>query len=79
MTEIAPKTRLHADEKKELEFRISKLELGPDDILVLRFKERISEETIKVIREQIKPLIGSRKCMVLENSADLAVLTVEAA
>lgn len=59
----------------DIEFKIARLELGPEDILVLRFKERISKEAAEGLQKSIKPLIGDRKCMILENGADVAVLT----
>lgn len=58
------------------EFSIAKLDLGPNDILVVKSKTRLSREAAnymrEILREQLAP---GRKCLVLEGEIDLAVLT----
>lgn len=58
-----------------IEFKIAKLGLGPDDVLVLRFKQILSDTTHKRARNYIQSIIGDQKLMILDGGIDLAILT----
>lgn len=67
---------IHGAQTASLEFRICRLDLQPNDILVLRFKERITHQVADRLRADLNSRFGKdRKILILENSADLAVLT----
>lgn len=59
----------------DIEFKIARLELGPDDILVVRVDERhLSTKMVHRLREILHQATGGRKCLVIEKGLDLAVL-----
>lgn len=59
----------------DIEFKIARLELGPDDILVIRCKDILSTTQTTRFRETLRDGLGIRKCFILENGADLGVLS----
>ena len=59
----------------ELEFRISKLELRPGDMIVFKCRDRLSQRSADHLRAEAKKIFGEdRKCLVLEGGLDIAVL-----
>lgn len=60
---------------EDVEFKISRLDLRPGDILVIRCKQHVRLETVDLIREQLRDVIGAHKVMILDGGADLAILT----
>jgi hypothetical protein len=60
---------------ESVRFEIARLDLRPGDILVLRFQDRLRPEAIEHIRLTMKDVAGDHRCLVLENGAELAVLT----
>jgi hypothetical protein len=59
----------------DIEFKIARLDLRSGDILVMRFKERLSRQQVDHMRATIDPIIKGHKVLVLESGADLAILT----
>ena len=59
----------------DFEFKIARLELHPDDFLIVRAKECLPRETIVRIHEVAHKALGHRKCLVLDGGLDLAVLS----
>jgi hypothetical protein len=60
---------------ESVRFEIARLDLRPGDILVLRFQDRLRPEAIENIRRTMKDVVGDHRCLILENGAELAVLT----
>jgi hypothetical protein len=59
-----------------LEFRISKLEIKPGDFLVVRSRQRMSQQTADRLRESLKGVMPTDvKCLVFDGEIDLSVLT----
>ncbi len=62
----------------DLAFRIARLELRSDDILVLRFSVRLTDEMAWRIRKQAAAILGSdARVMILDRSTEITVLTRE--
>lgn len=66
--------------KAEAEIRflgdVQRLELGPDDILVLKMPGRVTGEMADRIREHFAKLLGNeRKIIILDNGCEIGVLT----
>lgn len=60
----------------DIEFKIARLELRAGDILVLKIKNSPPREALRKWSDHIERISGHR-CFVLENGADLDVLTAE--
>jgi hypothetical protein len=58
-------------------FEIAKLDLKAGDYLLLRFRERLSQQQVECLTETIGKmmLLPKGRIMVLEGNADLAVIT----
>lgn len=63
------------DPPADLVFEIARIEMKPGDVLVLRSKQRLSSVQIDRLAEHVRPALGNNKCLVLDRSLDLAVLT----
>ncbi|SHJ71170.1 hypothetical protein SAMN05444159_1290 [Bradyrhizobium lablabi] len=59
----------------DIKFKIARLDLRPGDILVLKLKDRIPRDAVDSFRKTLRAVTGGHKCLVLENGADLAILT----
>lgn len=65
-----------APREEGIEFQIGRLALGPDDVLVVRSKEKLSLSYAERIREKVATVVGSaHRVLVLEGGLELAVLT----
>lgn len=60
---------------KELEFKIAKLALAPNDILVLRVEHLLSDKMVADIKTVLKESAPGHKVIVLDRSMELSVLT----
>lgn len=57
------------------QFEISKMEIGPGDFLVLRFKRSLSREEIMRLRESVEEVLPHKnKVLVFEGEVNLSVL-----
>lgn len=61
------------------EFQISRLELKPGDMLVLRTKQRLSMQAADCLRESFRKAAPGIRTLVIEDGSELAVLTAPAA
>jgi hypothetical protein len=63
----------------QLELEVSKLNLGPDDVVVVKTPTRLKEEQARVLHEKLREIIGAdRKIMVLAWGVDVAAVCEEA-
>jgi hypothetical protein len=72
---IEPLVQSAYSDLSDLEFKVGRLDLKPGDLLVAKFKERLPQTAIGRIRESFNAVIPGVKVLVLENGADLAILT----
>ena len=56
-------------------FHVSRLDLRPGDILVLRFKQYLAPNVPARIKADLADVAKGHRVMILDNGADLAVLT----
>lgn len=59
-------------------FQIDKLQLKSGDRILVKVNERITSEMAAKVRDQMNPLLPTGvRCIVIDKSCDLAVLTAE--
>jgi hypothetical protein len=60
----------------DIEFKIARLELGPDDVLVVRAAQTLSQDAFKRIMGTLRAVLGEgvRKVLILQPGFELAVL-----
>jgi hypothetical protein len=61
----------------DLELRIAKLALAPDDVLVVKINGRVPTDLFHRVASYVRSQIGSdaRKILVIDDQVDLSVLT----
>ena len=60
---------------KDLEYKVAKLELGSDDVLVVKVDAILSGETSHRLHDAIRNITGHKKVLVLGQEFNLSVLT----
>ncbi len=60
---------------EDFEYRIGKLSLEPDDILVVKLTSSIPYDAMGRLGERLREMLPSRKVLVLDPNVDLSVLT----
>jgi hypothetical protein len=65
-----------ATEEDLEEFKIGRLELGPDDILVFKTSKSLTMQAAEHITRAVRSVFGDgRKVMILDGGLEIAVLT----
>jgi hypothetical protein len=75
--EIARNLRQRLTMHHELELRIARLDLKPGDILVVKSSAALSTATYALLAGDLKRYLAPTKCMILDPSISLEVLTRE--
>ena len=61
-----------------LKTEISKLSLGPDDILVLKYRGRLSSEQAHQVRQRVRSVLPEEvPVLVIDEGIELSVVKVE--
>jgi hypothetical protein len=65
----------------DLEFRIAKLDLGPDDVVIVKVKGRVPESVFARVQSHIDKTFGGTKIrtLIIDASIDISVLQSERA
>lgn len=58
-----------------LRFEVSRIDLRPGDVLVVRTKRPITGEQARWIRDNVRLMAGDYRVLVLDGDLDLAVMT----
>lgn len=58
-----------------IDFEIARLDLQPGDMVVLKLRDRVPREALDHFRKTMMDVTRGHKCLILENGADLAILT----
>ncbi|MGD5626675.1 hypothetical protein QUT74_22530, partial [Xanthomonas citri pv. citri] len=66
-------------ELADLEYRIAKLSLAPDDVLVVKVNERVPTELFQRVANYVRSQLDdkTRKVLVIDSQVDLSVITRE--
>lgn len=75
MKSLFAKKPLDAAEIEAVRFTISKMELGPSDVIVLRHPGRITTEMAEVLKDMVGKVLDGRKCIVLDGGLDIGILS----
>lgn len=60
---------------QDISFTISKLDLKPGDIVIIRCRQRLTQDGVNRLRETMKLAMPDQKALVLEDGMEIAVLT----
>jgi hypothetical protein len=61
-----------------LRFEVSRIDLRPGDVLVVKAKRPITGEQARWIRDNVRLMAGDYRVLVLDGDLDLAVMTAPA-
>lgn len=67
------------DEEEFVQAHFAILQVGPDDVLVVRYEQRLTQDTAHMIARSIRNALGHSKVLILDGGADLAVIKKDAA
>jgi hypothetical protein len=64
----------------DLEYRITKLQLRPGDFLVLKSRQPLTDEHVRLLRRAFEEIVGrDHRVIVIDDDLDLSILTKEEA